>query len=121
MKILLDANLSPAWVETLAASGFYAIHWSTIGAGDAPDFEIMAFARENNFTILTRDLDFGKMLASNRQDRPSVVQIRVKQASPRLIGPQVIEALHSMKAEVKAGALITIDLKRARLRILPIR
>jgi len=30
MKILLDMNLPPAWVNFLENQGFQAIHWSTL-------------------------------------------------------------------------------------------
>ncbi len=31
MKLLLDMNLSPAWVRFLEENGFEAVHWSTVG------------------------------------------------------------------------------------------
>jgi predicted nuclease of predicted toxin-antitoxin system len=31
MKLLIDMNLSPLWVQFLADSGFDSIHWSDIG------------------------------------------------------------------------------------------
>jgi predicted nuclease of predicted toxin-antitoxin system len=30
MKILIDMNLSPLWVDVLTAAGIEAMHWSTI-------------------------------------------------------------------------------------------
>jgi hypothetical protein len=44
MKLLVDMNLSPRWVHLLTAAGIEAAHWSTLGAANAPDAEIMAFA-----------------------------------------------------------------------------
>jgi len=38
-------NLSPEWVAFLHGHGFDAVHWSAIGAGNAPDAEIMRWAR----------------------------------------------------------------------------
>jgi hypothetical protein len=35
MKILLDMNLPPRWVEFLQHEGFEAVHWSTVG--DLPE------------------------------------------------------------------------------------
>jgi predicted nuclease of predicted toxin-antitoxin system len=121
MKILIDMNLSTSWVETLAAAGIDATHWSRIGSGDSPDFEIMKYARAGNYVVLTRDLDFSIILASTRQKGPSVIQLRTDKASSRLIGRLVIEAMRGMSAELDEGALVTIDLKRTRLRVLPIR
>src|SRR5438105_2170482 len=47
MKLLIDMNLSPLWVEFLARSGFDSIHWSSVGQASAPDTEIMDYATNN--------------------------------------------------------------------------
>jgi predicted nuclease of predicted toxin-antitoxin system len=44
MKLLVDMNLSPRWVDVFAGAGIHAVHWSTVGAKDASDAEIMAHA-----------------------------------------------------------------------------
>lgn len=46
MKLLLDMNLSPAWVPYLTAHGWQTEHWHSIGSVDAPDAEIMGWAKE---------------------------------------------------------------------------
>lgn len=43
MKLLLDMNISPKWVRTLADKGFDVTHWISIGASTASDLEIMAY------------------------------------------------------------------------------
>ena len=53
MKVLVDMNLSPRWVGVLNEGGIEAAHWSTLGASNAPDTEIMSFARANQFVVLT--------------------------------------------------------------------
>ncbi|MCB2261847.1 MAG: DUF5615 family PIN-like protein [Candidatus Thiosymbion ectosymbiont of Robbea hypermnestra] len=62
MKLLVDMNLSPRWVNLLTDAGIRAAHWSTLGAAEAPDTEIMAYARTNDYVVLTHDLDFGAIL-----------------------------------------------------------
>lgn len=42
MKWVIDMNLSPDWVPLLAESGDEVSHWSTLGAPNAPDREILA-------------------------------------------------------------------------------
>jgi predicted nuclease of predicted toxin-antitoxin system len=66
MKLLIDMNLSPRWVATLAAAGFETAHWSSLGEPDAADHEIMAFAAANGFVVVTHDLDFGAILAATQ-------------------------------------------------------
>ena len=86
MKLIIDMNLAPRWVETLAAAGIQAWHWSAIGAITAPDEEIMARAIAENCVVLTNDLDFGAILAASRGAKPSVVQIRGDDLNPDAIG-----------------------------------
>ena len=119
MKLLLDMNLAPRWVEWLALAGQEAVHRSSIGYGGAPDTEIMAYAKANDFIVLTHDLDFGASLAATHGEKPSVVQIRAEDTSPDFIGTQVLAAVQQMSAELLAGALVTVEPARSRVRLLP--
>ena len=121
MKLVVDMNLSPRWVKVLAQAGFEAVHWSSLGAANAPDTEIMAFARTNDCIVLTHDLDFGAILASTQGAKPSVVQIRSEDISPEAVGGTLVDALRQMTAELEQGALLTVDPIRARFRVLPLR
>ena len=120
MKLLVDMNLSPRWISVLAAAGIESVHWSALGARNAPDAEIMAFAAANDYVVLTHDLDFGAILAATQGEKPSVVQIRAEDVNPDVIGAPVISALHQMADELGAGALVTVDPNRTRLRVLPL-
>lgn len=120
MKLLVDMNLSPRWIELLTEAGVPAVHWSTVGANNAPDAQIMAYATANDYVVLTHDLDFSAILAATHGEKPSVVQIRAEDVSPTVIGKQVIAALRQMASELEEGALLTIDPSRTRLRVLPL-
>lgn len=120
MKLIVDMNLSPRWIGLLVDAGIDAEHWSTLGANNAPDSEIMAYASANNYVVLTHDLDFSAILAATHGEKPSVVQIRADDVSPDLIGAQVIIALKQMSSELENGALLTVDPNRTRMRLLPL-
>lgn len=121
MKLLIDMNLSPRWVDVLADAGIEAVHWSTRGANHAPDSEIMAYARQHGYVVLTHDLDFGAILAATHGEKPSVIQIRADDVRPEVIGKPLILAVRQMASELKEGALLTVDPTRTRLRLLPLR
>lgn len=121
MKILIDMNLSPNWAKVLNEAGIDATHWSQLGPAKSPDPAIMAYAAANGFVILTNDLDFGIALAIANKEKPSVVQIRGEDLRPASIANQVVPALRQMRTELEDGALLTIDSKRTRLRLLPLR
>jgi len=57
MKILIDMNLSPDWVQSFAEVGIESVHWSMIGDIRAADRVIMAYASSNEYTVFTHDLD----------------------------------------------------------------
>jgi predicted nuclease of predicted toxin-antitoxin system len=120
MKLLIDMNLSPRWVNWLSDAGLDAAHWSTLGRANAADTEIMDFARVNGYVVLTHDLDFSAILAATHGDKPSVVQLRAEDISPEAIGSQVVQALRQMSAQLAEGALLTIDPDRTRVRVLPL-
>ena len=120
MRLLIDMNLSPRWVGLLNGAGFEAAHWSTLGAHDATDTQIMAHAATHDQAVLTHDLDFSTILAATQGEKPSVVQIRADDVSPDAIGAQVVAALRQMAAELEDGALLTVDISRTRLRLLPL-
>jgi predicted nuclease of predicted toxin-antitoxin system len=42
LKILLDMNLSPDWVQVLVHAGHDAVHWADVGPANAPDTVIRA-------------------------------------------------------------------------------
>jgi len=120
MKLLVDMNLSPKWIVLLKDSGFEALHWSTVGQANARDTEIMAWAAANGYIVVTHDLDFSAILAATQGVAPSVVQVRAEDVSPDVIGTKIARALHQMQAELEAGALLSIDEKTMRLRLLPL-
>ena len=120
IKILIDMNLSPKWVKLFIAEGWQAVHWSEIGAVDAQDQVILEWAKSNNFIVFTHDLDFGALLAAGGAEGPSVIQIRTQNITPEAIGKIVIDATHQFMEKLVEGALISINLRRSRARILPL-
>lgn len=69
MKLIVDMNLSPRWIQLLNQAGMEAIHWSEVGRANAKDSEIMIYARTNNCVVLTHDLDFSAILSATQDTR----------------------------------------------------
>jgi predicted nuclease of predicted toxin-antitoxin system len=120
MKLLIDMNLSPRWTDFFASSHIEAIHWSVIGKADAPDIEIMEYAKANDYAVFTNDLDFGAILAATHADKPSVVQIRMGDVIPDSTAAPIVSALLYLAADIEKGALVTIDPRKARVTMLPL-
>ncbi|NDC55149.1 MAG: hypothetical protein EBZ74_13005, partial [Planctomycetia bacterium] len=82
MKLVIDMNLPPSWVQVLEAGGHDAVHWSSVGLPKASDRDILRWARHNGYVVFTHDLDFGAILAATGADSPSVIQIRSQDVTP---------------------------------------
>jgi predicted nuclease of predicted toxin-antitoxin system len=121
VKLLVDMNLSPSWVERLARHGFEAVHWSTIGAATATDVEILTWASERQFVVITNDLDFSAILAASARATPSVVQIRTQDLLSDNVVSTVVQALEGHRDHIERGALLSIDEAATRVRMLPLR
>lgn len=121
MKVLLDMNLSPAWVPFLEAAGVPAVHWSSVGDPRAEDRELMAWARTTGCLVFTNDLDFSALLAITRGTGPSVLQIRTQDLMPAAVGSIVVRLLAEHRGVLLDGAIITVDDRGSRVRILPLK
>ena len=121
LRILVDMNLSPAWVEFFKVNNIEAVHWSNIGNIAEEDQAILSYAKENNYVLFTNDLDFGSILAAGKLNTPSVIQIRTQDVLPAGIGNLIIASLKQYDTLLEAGALISIDETKLRARILPIK
>ena len=119
MKILVDMNLSPKWVDYLNRNGITAIHWPDIGDIRANDNIIIDWAAQNEYVVFTHDLDFGTILALTKRKKPSVMQVRTQNIMPEKIGKLVIDIVLQHVKILQDGALLTIDENKQRIRILP--
>ena len=120
MKVLIDMNLSPQWIEVFEHHGWQAVHWSTVGDPRATDRVIMEWARTHQYVVFTHDLDFGMLLALTHTDGPSVIQVRTQDVSPTHLEEVVVTAMQQYRALLEEGALITVDESTSRARILPL-
>lgn len=120
IRVVIDMNLGPPWIDTLSRAGIDAVHWSNVGAMTAPDAVIFAWATANDRIILTCDLDFPQILALGGAGRPSVVVLRAQDVSAAAMGKHVLAALKQNEDALQQGALVMVDAMRHRLRVLPL-
>ena len=120
MKLLVDINLSPDWLDFLRRHDFGGAHWSEVGDPRASDAEILAWARNHGHVVFSHDLDFSRILSLSRAAGPSVFQVRTQDILPSTIGSLVVRTLQQHGAALEAGAIVVLDASSSRARILPI-
>jgi predicted nuclease of predicted toxin-antitoxin system len=76
MKLLFDQNLAPHLVEQLKDLFPRSAHVQSLQLDQAPDMALWNFARENDFLIVTKDVDFSDRCALLGYP-PKVIWIRL--------------------------------------------
>jgi len=120
MKILVDMNLSPLWVGFFSANGVDAVHWMTLGPGNASDDTVLAWARDHDCIVFSHDLDFSALIALAGLNGPSILQVRTQDVLPEDIGTKVLVVLREHADALNQGAIITVVEHMSRVRVLPI-
>ena len=89
MKLLLDENLSPTLVRTLAQVYPETSHVRDHGLKSAPDPQVWSYAEKNGCAIVTKDADFHHRSFLHGYP-PKVIWIRLGNCSTREIAHLLI-------------------------------
>jgi len=120
MKLLVDMNLPIKFADMLVGESISSEHWYRVGAPDARDSEIMSYALEHDYIVVTCDLDFSAILSATKGIKPSVIQVRARNMPWKELADNVMSSAIQSAAELDAGAILTLDAKTSRLRLLPL-
>lgn len=121
MRLLVDANLSPRVAAGLNDAGLDAVHVVDWQLGEARDLAILEAASADDRTIISSDTDFGALLALHDRRKPSFVLLRhLNDLTPDQHASLLIANLLAVADELEAGAVVTVDRTRIRVRRLPI-
>jgi predicted nuclease of predicted toxin-antitoxin system len=120
MKLLLDMNISPVWREFFTDAGYLTEHWVTLGKPDAPDAEILTYAKTNQYVVVTFDLDFTDLLAASGASTPSVVILRTRSLRAEKLHVRLLDIIKQCQKDLENGAVVIVEDAKARVRTLPI-
>jgi predicted nuclease of predicted toxin-antitoxin system len=70
--------------------------------------------------IITHDLDLTTLLALTGANGPSVVQLRTQDILPDTASDLLLQVLREFREQLNAGAIVTVEEDRRRVRILPL-
>lgn len=121
MRFLADMNLSPVTVEALRRDGWDIVRVSSLLPATASDTEILALARQQDWVVITQDLDFSVLLALSGHTRPSLMTLRVSNTDPVFVTDRLRQALPQAAGALLDGSAVTVDDTTLRIRRLPIR
>ena len=92
----------------------HEVDWAGAWPADPGDAAILATARERGAVLVTVDKDFGELAVVHGLPHAGIV--RVVGLAAREQGPACVAALARYGAELTAGALVTVERTRTRVR-----
>lgn len=121
MRFLVDNALSPDIARGLREHGHDAIHVRDYGMASAQDAAILARAQIETRIVVSADSDFGMLLASNRDQTPSVILLRHKSIHrPARQLALLLANLDSIAFALSEGCIAVFEEGRIRTHRLPI-
>ena len=121
MRLLADMHISPRTVRSLQARGHDVVRINEIMPATSADETIVARAIEDDRVILTQDLRFSAILALAGGRSPSVISLRLSSSRIEFVDGILERVLPSIEPDAMAGAIVTVEDTRVRVRRLPVR
>lgn len=120
IRFVLDMGIAQSTAQYLRSRGHDVVHLSQQGLERLPDDRIVAKAQAEERTIITHDLDFGRIVALSGRAVPSIVTLRLGDMTPGRVNAALEIVLREAAMSLEHGALVTITDAGIRIRALPI-
>jgi predicted nuclease of predicted toxin-antitoxin system len=113
--ILADENIPKTAIEYLRKKGIPTATLSQQNLKGAEDQKIAEHATKHNMTIPTLDTDFAQIYHSLHRNKPSIIVIKAKPATPTNITQILNATLRKIKIQETQNRLTIITKKRIRI------
>jgi predicted nuclease of predicted toxin-antitoxin system len=120
VKVPLDQDVPRRAAALLGEAGVDAVHASEVGLSSARDAEIIDGCRARGTVAVTLDADIHALVALSGLTTPSTIRIRVQGLKGPEMARLISDVLETRRDALAAGALVTVQAGRLRVRRLPI-
>lgn len=108
MKLLFDQHLSPTLVDRLADLFPGSEHVWHLGLHDVPDEAVWLYAREHDYTVVSKDADFSEISMQHGYP-PKLIWLQIKNWSTDQVEALIRARYHSIRelpANAERGILV---------------
>lgn len=116
MRLLLDTCMSEAAKAHLVQAGADVL-WAGEWDEDPGDEAILARAHSEGRVLATLDKDLGELAVVRRLPHSGIIRVVGARAAEQ--GPAVLHAVTRFASELAAGAIVTVEPTRVRVRTRP--
>ena len=120
MRFLVDNALSPILAFHLRNLGHDAVHVRDYQLHAAADEIVLSRAALEERILITKDTDFGDLLAESGSAEPSVILFRRTSGEPDVQIELLRKILAGLEDSLRECCIIVIEPRRVRIRKLPI-
>ncbi len=113
MRVLVDACVSGRVRDALVAAG-HDVVWVRDWWPAAPDDQVLARSVRERRILVTLDKDFGEMVVGRGLAHAGILRLVAWRAGQQVAA--VLAALAAYGSELAAGAIVTVEPGRARIR-----
>lgn len=116
MRLLADQDVWAATVRAMRDAGHDVVRSAESVGARAPDSEVLRAAERDGRILLTRDLDFGRLMLAWPPRPTGVIILRFGRRLTELVHAELLGVLASHSHEEIQGALVVVEAGRHRLR-----
>ena len=109
-----------SYAKSLRTMGLEAIHVAEVGLTSTIDEDIVTYAYQNAYIVITFDLDFTRIVALSRKSFPSILTFRLGEINVSEFETLIQTYLPEITKSLLEGALVTIDTNGLRIKKLPV-
>lgn len=117
LQLLLDQGLPRDAAQILRDLGIDCRHVGEFGMSAAEDLNIIEWARERKYAIVTLDSDFHALLILRKATSPSVVRIRLEGLNGPALALLLKPIVHGYHSELVAGCMLTVKKSKITCRL----
>jgi len=120
LRFLADMGVSMGVVAWLREQGLDAKHLREEGLQRLPNGAIFEKAVDEGRVVITFDLDFSEIAALTGQGPTSVISFRLRNTRTDRVITRLAAVLAASTPQLEAGAIVSVEESRHRVRSLPI-
>ena len=110
LKFVADVNLELSVIEEIRSMGYEVIWITELNPGMSDD-ELLAFAEEGKYILLTNDKDFGELVFRQKKLTAGVVLLRIKGQDTRVKKERMRRLLEQFEDKLKGKFVVVTDNK----------